>query len=107
VAMGKRPGPVLSAIRAAAAAVGRFPLFAVLVHIADEHPAVYADVGALVLVVVFLGRWLCVGCARLCVGHEVTPSWSGPRELVTPRGHLRCAKNYSTPVALPPLLVYT
>ena len=45
----------LSAIGAAAAAVGCFPLLAVLVHVTDEHPAAHAGVGALVLVVV-------VGC---------------------------------------------
>jgi hypothetical protein len=53
-------GPGLSAIRATAAAVGCFPLFAVLVHVTDEHPAIYAGVGALVLVVavVILGGWV-------------------------------------------------
>jgi hypothetical protein len=37
----------LSAIRAAAAPVGGFPLFAVLVYVADEHPAFKAGAGAL------------------------------------------------------------
>ena len=44
---------------------------------AKEHPAVHAGVGALQAgvvrlygVVVILG-WVRVGCARLCVGHEV------------------------------------
>jgi hypothetical protein len=36
----------LSAIRATAAVVGRLPLLAVLVYVANEHPAVYAGVGA-------------------------------------------------------------
>ena len=39
-------GPWLSAIRAAAAPIGGFPLLAVLVHVADEHPAAYAGVGS-------------------------------------------------------------
>ena len=63
--MDSRPGPVLSAIRAAAAAVGCFPLLAVLVYVADEHPALKAGAGALEAgvvrlygVVVLLGRWV-------------------------------------------------
>ena len=65
-----RLSTTLAAIRAAAAAVGGFPLLAVLVDVADEHPAVYAGVGALGLVVAgrFFGRWVRVGCARLIHG---------------------------------------
>jgi hypothetical protein len=37
----------LSAIRAPTAAVGGFPLFAVLVYVAHEHPAFEASAGAL------------------------------------------------------------
>jgi hypothetical protein len=60
-----RLSTALAAIRAAAAAVGGFPLLAVLVDVADEHPAVYAGVGALGLVVAgrFFGRWVRVGWA--------------------------------------------
>ena len=36
----------LSAIRAAAAPVGGFPLFALLVYVANEYPTIYARVGA-------------------------------------------------------------
>jgi hypothetical protein len=36
----------MGAIGAAVASVGRFPLLAVFVDVADEHPAVYAGVGA-------------------------------------------------------------
>jgi hypothetical protein len=41
----------LSAIRAASAAVGGFPLLAVLVYVADEHPAVYAGMAAVAALV--------------------------------------------------------
>ena len=37
-----RHSTALSAFRAAAAPVGGFPLLAVLVYVADKHPAVYA-----------------------------------------------------------------
>ena len=40
-------GVGLSAIRAATARVGGFPLLTVLVYVADEYPAVYAGAGAL------------------------------------------------------------
>jgi hypothetical protein len=83
------PPPIglgLSAIRAAAAAVGGFPLFAVLVLVGNEDPALYAGVGALEAdvmrlyrVVVLFGRWV-RGCARLCGGH-----W-GPFPLVRALG---------------------
>jgi hypothetical protein len=75
-------------LAAAPAAVGGDPLDVVIVQVADVNPAVYAGVGAFVLVVVLLCGWVHVGCARLLCGHEVTPSWSGPRELRTPRGHI-------------------
>ncbi len=44
----------LSAIRAAATAVGGFPLLALLVYIADEHPAIYAGAWTLEASVVSL-----------------------------------------------------
>jgi len=34
------------AIRATAAGVGDFPLLVVFVHVADEHPAIHAGMGA-------------------------------------------------------------
>jgi hypothetical protein len=40
-------GAGLSVIRATAATVGGFPLFAVLVYVADEYPALQAGMGAL------------------------------------------------------------
>jgi hypothetical protein len=40
-------GVELSAIRAAAAAVGGFSLLAMLVYVADEHPAFETGAGAL------------------------------------------------------------
>ena len=64
---------------AAAAAVGSFPLLAMLVDVADEHPAIYAGVRAQALesrvvglygVVVILGGWMRVGCARLFGVHS-------------------------------------
>jgi hypothetical protein len=83
-------GPELSAIRAAAAAVGGFPLLAVLVYVADEYPTFDAGVGAQALktgvvrlysVVVLLGRWVRLGCARLCGVHSSVPTflWAGLR----------------------------
>jgi len=66
----------LSAIRATAATVGGFPLLAVLIYVADEHPPVYAGtrtlqagVVGLYSVVLLLSRWVRVGCARLCGVH--------------------------------------
>jgi hypothetical protein len=62
-------------LAAAPAAVGGDPLDVVIVQVADVNPAVYAGVGAfeagvvrLYDVVVILGRWLRVGCARLIHG---------------------------------------
>jgi hypothetical protein len=40
-----------------------------------RHPAVVAGMGTVLVLV--LGRWVRVGCARLLCGHEVAPSWSG------------------------------
>ena len=48
VVMGaKRPRLMLLSVRAAATAVGGFPLLAVLIYIANEHPAAYAGTGML------------------------------------------------------------
>jgi DNA-binding XRE family transcriptional regulator len=98
----RRPGapPFLRtstrAVRAAAAEVGRFPLLAVLVYVADEHPAIEAGAGPfqggvvhLYGVVVILGRWV-RGCARLLCGHEVPPLGPGPGELLPSAGPFRC-----------------
>ena len=63
---------------ATAAPVGRFPLLTVLVNVANEYTAIYARVGAQALeagvvrlysVVVLLGGWVRVVCARLCGVH--------------------------------------
>src|SRR5215211_3344595 len=71
-----RGGLCASFASAATAAVSSFPLFAVLVYVADEYPAVVAGVGALKArvvslygVVLLLDRWVRVGCARLCGVH--------------------------------------
>jgi hypothetical protein len=74
---------------AAAAKVERefFYLFARLRINRDlpyRHPAVVADVGMVLILV--LGRWVRVGCARLLCGHEVAPSWSVPRGVSPPPG---------------------
>jgi hypothetical protein len=60
------PGPRLSGLASVtpAAAVGGFPLLAVLVYVADEHPAAYAGVGAQALkasVVSFYGVVVILG----------------------------------------------
>jgi hypothetical protein len=93
------PGPcplstALAAIRAAAAWVGGFPLLAVLVYVADEYPAFDAGTGTLQAgvvslygVVVLLGRWVRVWCARLCGVHEAPPRGPGSGVLHHPRGH--------------------
>ena len=84
------------AIGAAAASVGRLPLLAVFVDVADEHPALYAGVGAQALetgvvclygVVVILGRWVRAGCARLCGVHKLSPYGPGSGVRQHPRGH--------------------
>ena len=72
------------AISTPAAGVGRFPLLAVFVYVADEYPAINARAGthALeagvvrlygVVVVVILGGWVRAGCARLFGVHSVSP----------------------------------
>ena len=88
-------GAELSVIRAEAAAIRDFPLFAVLVHVADEHPAVYAGVRALEAgvvrlygIVVISGRWV-RWCARLSGVHsDLQVLWAGARE----RGNARRAQ---------------
>ena len=83
------------ASRATAAPVGGFSLLAVLVYVADEHPAIYAGAGArqasvvrLYGVVVILSRWVRVGCARLSRVHSSVPSflWTGLRGASPPAG---------------------
>jgi hypothetical protein len=89
-------GAELSVIRAAAAEVERelFYLFARLWidhDLPKRHPAVVAGVGDsfAVLVVVILGGWVRVWCARLLCGHEVPLRGPGPGRYlaVSPRGH--------------------
>jgi hypothetical protein len=65
------------AIRATTAAVGGFPLLAVLVYVADEHPAFHTgtrtlqtSVVCLYSVVLLLNGWVRVGCARLYGVHS-------------------------------------
>jgi hypothetical protein len=50
--------------------------------------ALKAGVMRLYGVVVFLGRWVRVGCARLLCGHWVHSLWSGAREAATSLGPL-------------------
>jgi transcriptional regulator with XRE-family HTH domain len=85
----------LSTIRAAAAKVERefFYLFARLRVEGDlpyRHPAVVAGVG-MVLVLV-LGGWVRVGCARLLCGHEVPPRGPCLGVCHHRRGFLRCER---------------
>jgi len=90
IAADARIGTRLSAIRAAAAEVKRV-LLRLLARLGVDHdlayryPAIVAGVGALAVVVI-LGRWVRVGCARLLCGHEAIPSWSGSREAATSSG---------------------
>ena len=86
------------ATRATTARVGGFPLLTVLVYVADEYPAVHAGVGTLQAsvvrlygVVVILGGWVCVGCARLSGVHEAPPRGPGSGVCQHLRGHFRCA----------------
>src|SRR5918993_1708761 len=60
---------------------------------AKEHPAVYAGVRALEAgvvrlygVVVILGGWVRVGCARLCGVHRAPSLWAGLRGVLPPAG---------------------
>jgi hypothetical protein len=62
---------------------------------AKEHPAIHAGVGALEVgvvslygVVMILGGWVRVGCARLCGVHSSVPTflWAGLRGAPTPPG---------------------
>src|SRR5918994_115870 len=64
---------------------------------AKEHPAVYAGVGALEAgvvslygVVLLLGGWVRVGCARLCGVHEAPPRGPGSGVCDHLRGHFLC-----------------
>lgn len=65
-------------VRAAATAVGGFPLLTVLIYVANKHPTIYADAGTLQASVVRLysvvllpSGWVRVGCARLCGVHSL------------------------------------
>jgi hypothetical protein len=94
------PPPIrlgLSAIRAAATAVGGFPLFAVLVLIADEHPTIYACAGTLEAgvvglygVVVLLGRWG-RGCASRLTHVNTSSVLAGSRGVPPPAGPSLCS----------------
>jgi hypothetical protein len=60
------------------AGVARFSLLAVLVYVADEYPAFEAGAGTLQAsvvsfygIVLILGGWVRVGCARLCGVHSL------------------------------------
>ena len=78
-------GPRLLAIRAAKAPVGDFPFLAVLIDVADEHPAAVARARAqtleasivrLDIVLMFLGWFFdgrVRGCARILCGHWDVP----------------------------------
>jgi hypothetical protein len=70
---------------ATATPVGGLSLLAVLIHVADKHPAAYAGVGALQAsvvrlygVVVIVSGWVSAGCARLSGVHEAPPRGPGP-----------------------------
>jgi hypothetical protein len=84
----------LAASCAATAAVRDFSLLAVLVCVADEHPAAYAgaqplqaSVVRLYSVVVIVGRWVRVGCARLSRVHSYSSFlWAGSRGVAAPAG---------------------
>jgi hypothetical protein len=86
----------LSAIRAAAARHAlvlddlAIKVVLGLDNAAKEHPAIHAGVGALEAgvvslysVVVLLGRWVRVGCARLCGVHK-SSLWAGLRGVAAP-----------------------
>jgi len=80
---------------ATTAGVGGFPLLAVLVYVADEYPTFYAgtrtlqaSVVRLYGVVVIFGRWMRVGCARLCGVHEAPSRGPGSGVCQHLRGHL-------------------
>jgi hypothetical protein len=81
------------AIRATMTDVECFSLLAVLVYVADEHPALKASawpfeasVVRLYSVVVILGGWVRVGCARLFGVHRAPSLWAGLRGVSAPPG---------------------
>jgi hypothetical protein len=96
------------ASRARTAGVESFPLLAVLVYVADEHPAFEAGAGTLKAsvvclyrVVVILGRWVRVGCARLCGVHRAPPCGPGSGVCYHLRGHLSLSNAHILPLVLP------
>jgi DNA-binding XRE family transcriptional regulator len=81
-------------------------LLAVIVNVADEHPAFYAGVGAQALetgvvrlqdLIAILRRWAYAGCARLCGVHRAPSLWAGLRGVGAPAGPL---------LYPPPIIVY-
>src|SRR5215204_1792158 len=91
------------ASRATAAPMGRFPLFVVLIHVADEHPAFKAgtrtlqtSIVCLYSVILLLNGWLRAGCARLLYGHEVPPRGPDPGVCQHLRGHIFIRQLYYT-----------
>ena len=80
---------------ATTATVGGFSLLAVLVYVADEYPTLQTRAGTLQAsvvglygVVVILGRWVRMGCARLSRVHSSVPTflWAGLRGVLPPAG---------------------
>src|SRR5215218_9171548 len=93
------------ALPAAAARQTLNSLLAVLVYVADEHPAIEAGAGTLKAsvvrlysVIVILSRWVRMGCARLCGVHEAPPRGPGPGVSDHLRGHLLIRRHHYTPV---------
>src|SRR5215213_6865620 len=85
------------ALPAAAARQTLNSLLAVLVYVADEHPAIEAGAGTLKAsvvrlysVIVILSRWVRMGCARLCGVHEAPPRGPGPGVFLAPAGPSLC-----------------
>jgi hypothetical protein len=94
----------LSAIRAAAAAVGGFSHLAVLINVADEYLAAHAGVGAQALEAGVMGLYgvVIVAGLRYSVGvHRGFSLWAGLREMCRLRGAIPLSDALSLPLVLP------
>ena len=102
----------LSTIRAAPTRVGGFRLLAMLVYVADEYSTLETRAGTLKAsvvclygIVLILGGWVRVGCARLSGVHRGSSLWARSRAVTW-----RCsagATSLSDTIIIPVLPLFT